>query len=237
MNKHGAIQHILSQPFILATGVAALFHSTWSIATYFSGPEPASRFSLEWLSWAGVAFLIAFSMDVGQIVTSSELREGRRTRARYLTFGVFALGTYYAQFLYISSHMPIFPMAAGIRPEWAGFVQLVRDAACFILHALLPAATLLYTFSYDGETDTPALPEPAPEPLTIEPPSRALIVAEDVTEMGGAGESGVTQPLTEPVTQRTEIGPESMGDNGTAESPLSVKRSRPSRRPGRSASA
>lgn len=144
------LRHLTSQPFIVATGIAALVHSTWSIATYFSGPEPAQHLSLEWFTWITVAFLIAFSMDVGQIVTSAEIREGKRSTAKYLTFGIFAAGTYYAQFLYISSHMPVVPMAAGMRSEWANAAQWLRDAAVFILPALLPASTLLYTFSYEA---------------------------------------------------------------------------------------
>ncbi len=143
-------KHLASQPFIVATGIAALVHSTWSIATYFSGPEPAVRFSGEWLGWASVAFLIAFSMDIGQIVTSAEIRAGQRTWAKYLTFGVFAVATYYAQFLYISSHMPVVPLAAGMRREWSDLAQLLRDGAAFILPALLPASTLLYTFSHEA---------------------------------------------------------------------------------------
>lgn len=143
------LRHLAAQPFVVATGIAALVHSTWSIATYFSGPEPDGGFSWHWLGWAAVAFLIAFSMDIGQIVTSAEIREGKRTWTKYLTFFVFAAATYYAQFLYISSHMPVIPLAPGVRRELADFIQWARDLAVFILPALLPASTLLYTFSHE----------------------------------------------------------------------------------------
>jgi hypothetical protein len=151
-------KHLASQPFIVATGIAALVHSTWSIATYFSGPEPNDGQFLHWLAWGAVAFLVAFSMDIGQIVTSAEIREGKRTRTKYLTFGLFAVATFYCQFLYISSHMPVVPLAPGVRPELASFIQWTRDLAVFILPALLPASTLLYTFSHEkpGVESTPS---------------------------------------------------------------------------------
>jgi hypothetical protein len=187
----GLLKHITSQPFIVATGIAALVHSTWSIATYFSGTEPALRFSPEWLAWVSVAFLIAFSMDIGQIVTSAEIRAGQRTWPKYLTFAIFAVATYYAQFLYISSHMPVVPLAAGMRRDWADLAQWLRDASVFILPALLPASTLLYTFSQaddkpigdllqsgeGGEQTSKALivPDEEDTTLVVEMPDRPLV--------------------------------------------------------------
>src|SRR5690349_1977436 len=98
------LKHVLGQPFIFATGLAALIHSTWSLGTFFSGPQPSEPIQL--LMWITPALLIAFSLDVGQIVTSAEIRAGHRSRAKYLTFGVFAAATYFLQFAYISAHMP-----------------------------------------------------------------------------------------------------------------------------------
>lgn len=141
------LKHIFEQPFVFATGLAALAHSTWALATLFTGEEPHPQFSGAWFAWVIPAFLIAFAMDVGQIVTSAEIRSGQRTFTKYVTFGVFALATYFLQWLYIVHHIPALDLADGVRADWSEMVTTIRDLAIFIIPALLPASTLLYTFS------------------------------------------------------------------------------------------
>ena len=75
------LSHTLRQPFIFSTGLAALVHSTWSVSTLFTGTEPYPQFSAAWFAWVLPGFLIAFSLDVGQIVTSAEIRDGSRSLA------------------------------------------------------------------------------------------------------------------------------------------------------------
>ncbi len=200
-------RHFTGQPFVVATGLAALVHSTWSIATYFSGPEPTTGEPIRWLGWAAVAFLIAFSMDVGQIVTSAEIRAGQRTPQKYLTFAVFALATYYCQFLYISSHMPQVPLAAGMRSEWAAAAQLLRDAAAFVLPALLPASTLLYTFSHE---------KPAPPPQGETAPSSTALVA-----VGQADPERII--IENPVESRVEIECDQCDWAGAYDNPIAAR--------------
>jgi hypothetical protein len=144
-------KHAVEQPFIFATGLAALVHSTWSLGTLFSGSEPA-QFTLAWIAWLIPAFLIAFALDVGQIVTSSEIRVGSRSRRKYITFAVFALATYYLQWVYMVHHMPELQLSPGIRESWGDTVTLIRDMAIWIIPALLPLSTLLYTLSSDDMT-------------------------------------------------------------------------------------
>jgi hypothetical protein len=143
------MKHLREQPFIIATGLAALVHSTWSLGTLFSGAEPV-QFSLGWFGWLIPALLIAFALDVGQIVTSAEIRSGHRTRAKYATFLVFAVATYYLQWLYIAHHMPQVDLSAGVRIEWSGIASLIRDSALWLIPGLLPLSTALYTFSYEN---------------------------------------------------------------------------------------
>lgn len=138
--------HTLQQPFIFSTGLAALVHSTWSVSTLFTGQEPFPQFSFSWFAWILPGFLIAFSLDVGQIVTSSEIRQGDRTWQKYATFGIFAIATWYLQFLYIAHHMPHLELATGV--AHATLATGLRDLALWILPALLPLSTLLYTFSH-----------------------------------------------------------------------------------------
>jgi hypothetical protein len=167
------IKHLSTQPFIVATGIAALLHSTWALAIYFSGKLPTNANALEVFGYYIPAFLIAFSLDVGQIVTSIEIREGQRSRAKYLTFATFALATFFLQFLYISAHVPTVEQGAGVRAAWADGIQFLRDLAVFVLPALLPLSTLLYTFSH-GAATIPATSRalvPTEQPLTIEKPA------------------------------------------------------------------
>ncbi len=136
--------HIFRQPFVVATGFAALVHSTWALGTLFAGQQPEGWHLVGWLA---PALLIAFALDVGQIATSSEIREHGLTLGRGVTFFVFALATYYLQWLYIAHHMPALEIAAGVSDTARATAIYMRDAAIWIIPAFLPLSTVLYTFS------------------------------------------------------------------------------------------
>lgn len=166
-----ALRHISHQPFIAATGLAALVHSTWSLAVLFSGEppvwEPTSLVSwAKWAYWLIPALLIAFALDIGQIATSSEIRSGQRTVSKYTTFQVFAFATYYLQWLYIAHHMPSLELGAGVYSDGlAGRIVLItRNAAIWFIPALLPLSTTMYTLSGHGEQKPRK-----PTPVTITP--------------------------------------------------------------------
>lgn len=142
------IRHIFEQPFIAATGAAALLHSTWSLATLFAGEQPESLLHLA--GWLIPALLIAFALDVGQISTSAQIRESGLTVARAVTFFVFAVATWYLQFLYIVHHMPALELSAGISDAHRQAALVLRDFAMWLIPALLPISTVLYTFSGDN---------------------------------------------------------------------------------------
>lgn len=133
--------------FIATTGTAALIHSTWSLATFFNGTEPSSP-SWAWVFWVTPALLLAISIDVGQIATSAQIARGERTRAKYATFAFLAVATYFLQWLYLAHHLPLISLGAGVNPNVVPFAIGVRDIALWLLPALLPMSTLLYTFSY-----------------------------------------------------------------------------------------
>lgn len=139
---------IASEPFVAATGLAAFLHSTWSLAMMFNGAIPDH--STQTLEWAGAiipAALLAFAIDVGQIKTSIDLRQGNANAGKKWTFGVLALATYYLQWIFMVHHAPALELGAGVRSEWVGSVTAMRDAAIFIVPALLPISTFLYTIS------------------------------------------------------------------------------------------
>jgi hypothetical protein len=169
------LKHFQQQPFIVATGFAALIHSTWSLGTFFSGEQPSEPLHLA--LWLIPALLIAFSLDVGQIVTSSEIRAGQRSRSKYFTFSVFAAATYFLQFVYCASHMPQIPLAAGVRETWGPLVSFIRDSAVFVVPALLPLSTLLYTFSQEHSNPTvePAVSSTALVALQADPGQQIII--------------------------------------------------------------
>lgn len=148
INRSASIVFAIARhAFVIATGFAALIHSTWTLATIFNGPEP-STIDIHWLSWVIAAFLFAFAIDVGQIAISVELRGGERTRAKYVAFAVLAALTYFFQWWYVAMHIPNMELAAGLRPEWRPLAALIRDAAVWIVPLALPLATTIYTFSY-----------------------------------------------------------------------------------------
>jgi hypothetical protein len=143
--------------FVIATGVAAFTHSTWTLATAFGGPEPSQGTSAWWY-WVIPGALIAFSFDIGQIAVSVELRNGERTRPKYATFAVLAMATYYLQWFYMASHMPRVELSQGVAPEFVGAASLLRAIALWIVPGLLPLATTLYTWSYAAPKRTYAKP-------------------------------------------------------------------------------
>lgn len=163
MNQKQSLRtHLTDQPFIVATGVAAFAHSTWTLGTWFAGMQPVVTAnlldggingawvaqSLHLLFWLLPAAAIAFALDVGQIATSRDIQRGQRSFAKYATFAVFAVATYYLQWLYLAHHMPVVSMSAGIRPDMLEFVLMMRDLSIWFIPLLLPLSTLLYTFSH-----------------------------------------------------------------------------------------
>jgi hypothetical protein len=157
------LKHMSENLFITFTGIAALVHSTWSLGTMFSGKAPEG----DWLALAGwllPAFFVAFAMDVGQISTSAAIRHNGLTWQRGLAFFVFAIATYYLQFLYIAHHMPSLEIAPGISAFHRWAVETGRDAAIWILPLLLPLSTMLYTISDGDKPEQPIAPA-HPEPI------------------------------------------------------------------------
>lgn len=169
------LKHMSENLFITFTGIAALVHSTWSLGTMFSGVAPAWP-SWDYMAWVLPAFFVAFAMDIGQISTSAAIRHNGLTWQRGVTFFVFALATYYLQFLYIAHHLPLMELAKGISESHKETVQVSVDAAIWILPLFLPLATMLYTISDGDVKQQPNLHEP--EPLTEKPKNDEQIFTE-----------------------------------------------------------
>ena len=188
------IRSFVAQPFIVATSVAAFFHSTWSLGTLFNGHEPA--LGLAWLYWVAPAALIAFAIDIGLVSVSADMRGGERTPAKYVTFGVLAASTYLLQLLYIGSHMPVVALGPGVVERAQGAVLFARDFSVYFLPALLPLSTTIYTFSYHRHSEPERPPIPAPT-VTVEPPATPAIEAPHSIALA-AGES---EPEHAPIEQ------------------------------------
>lgn len=177
------LKHMSENLFITLTGIAALVHSTWTLGTMFSGIAPEGDY-WKLAGWLLPAFFVAFAMDVGQISTSAAIRHGGLTWQRGLTFLVFAVATYYLQFVYIAYHFPTLMIASGISDAHKENVQWLVDAGIWILPMLLPLATMLYTIS-DGDSkqeETKQEPMPLSEPKTIEIAAPIILEAETVLE-------------------------------------------------------
>lgn len=147
-----AFKHIYQQPFIFATGIAALIHSTWALGTLFSGhAPPVDWLSWEWYEWIVPALLISFALDVGQISTSAQIRDNGLTVARATTFVIFAIATYYLQWLYMAVHMPLLDISAGVTGIHTAVAENMRNWAIWLIPALLPISTVSYTFSGENK--------------------------------------------------------------------------------------
>lgn len=160
-----ALKHALKQPFISATGLAAFVHSTWALATLFGGNAPVMAFTLEFAYWLIPAMLIAFALDVGQVATSAQIRNGQNSWGKYFTFAIFACANYFLQWLYMAHHMPELALAEGVRSQWQPLAQLIRDASLWVIPAFLPLATLLYTISETESHQETRVIEIKPVPL------------------------------------------------------------------------
>jgi hypothetical protein len=181
------LKHMSENLFITFTGIAALVHSTWSLGTMFSGQAPDAGDWLAYAGWVLPAFFVAFAMDVGQISTSAAIRHNGLTWQRGLAFFVFAVATYYLQFLYIAHHMPALPIATGVSDFHQWTVVTARDAAIWILPLLLPLSTMLYTIS-DGDNKEQVIEPPFTEPtITLITPeiSVPLLFEEQENKISG----------------------------------------------------
>lgn len=180
--------HFTSQPFVFSTAVAAFIHSA-SILFFVFGGRPLDVLALpdmsplrfimaivEFLYGIIPAVLIAASLDIGQINTSARIKaaheNGSHPLPLYLTFFVMAASTYYLQWLYLSIHAPFIELARGVQ-FGASFANTVQDLAVWLVPALLPAGTLLYTFSADDHKT------PKNEASAISQPENALIIVEN----------------------------------------------------------
>jgi len=165
------ISHIISNHiFIFATSLAMLVHSTWTFGTLFSGKQPIIDGSLEqWISyllWVTPALLVALAIDIGQIQTSVKLSNAT-VRSQKVTLGItfvtLALAGYYLQWFHLAHHIPALDFGTGLSPEMQESLKGVKDIAIFVVPALLPLSTILYTLSSGDSntetvTDTPQLP-------------------------------------------------------------------------------
>jgi hypothetical protein len=137
--------------FLACVSVAAVVHSSWSLNTYFTGPEPQVAGSIEaimaWVVWVVPGFLIAFAIDVGLLTLARQIRDGHGHWWKLAAFFVLCALMGYSQFLYIMAHLPSIPVGAGVRTDWLVSLTEVRDLVVVIYPFALPVTLILYAFS------------------------------------------------------------------------------------------
>ncbi len=132
--------------FVASVSVAAFTHSSWSLATVFSGHEPS--FGLAWLGWIIPGALIAGSVDIGLLHLAARIQHRQeRTLGRVTAFAVLCAGMFALQGLYVASHMPVIELGPGVRADWIPAVSLFRDSMLIVVPGLLPLALILHTIS------------------------------------------------------------------------------------------
>ena len=145
-------KHFRQQPFIVLVALAALPHTVWTIGTYTAGIQPEAYGEtsnlIRAIAWLlpPLAFGIAF--DIGQVVTAGEIRSGNRSKWLVATFYALAVFSYVTQLLYAMHHYPKLAIGDGAVPAVTTIGSFISQCAVFVLPALLPAATVLYTMAY-----------------------------------------------------------------------------------------
>jgi hypothetical protein len=190
---------------ILGTSIAAFVHSTWSIGVMFGG-EPPHWDAGNWASWVRWAYwlipaaLVAFSLDIGQVAVSREIRNGNRSFGMYGTLLILAVAGYYMQFFYMIHHMPALELGAGVYTTgFAGATVLfLRNAVVWIGPAFLPALNTMYTLGskpsdHVAEQKTTVIEE---SPVII--PDRAVLLQSNLSDQ--APEQPVITANLQPVS-------------------------------------
>lgn len=190
--KMGILRHIISQPFVASTSIAALVHSTWSLCTFMGGDQPTDPLHL--FGWLAPGFLLAFSLDVGLLWTAVSINRKEGGKGMYAAMGVLLLAMFYLQWLYMAIHLPEVSLGAGVRQQWVDAISLGRDLSLFVVPALLPISVGLFTFSRRDAHETTVIHSTETalvttvEPLTVELPDKDKMSQEPV-------ESGQGEPV------------------------------------------
>ena len=146
----------------LALAVATFKHTAWAFSTVMEGPEPKvdwANFNLDFVSvWAIVLLLVwflwgalgAIAVDVGMYYTARAIREDKETRlplGMWLTYGVVAAISSYAQTLYAVQHAAAFTPVpnnlAELQP--GGWLNNLFTYAMVLLPLFLPGLGFIYT--------------------------------------------------------------------------------------------
>ena len=153
------IELVQHHGFIAATSVAMFVHSTWTFNTLFAGEQPNLDGSLEmwvrYLMWVLPGALIALAIDVGQIQTSSKIKHARGWSDRIpllVTFSMLAIAGYYLQWFHMAHHLPALDLGDGLDVRHYSTVELLKGLSIWIIPALLPLSTILYTVSDISES-------------------------------------------------------------------------------------
>lgn len=176
---------IVSELFIGLTALAMFVHSQWTFNILFTGHDQPVLNGVEtivpFLLWFIPGAGIAFAIEFGQVATSYLLKRARTWGRRVpliITFLVLALAGFYLQWFALAHHMPALEFGAGLSVDALPTATRMKDAALWIIPALLPLSTLVFTLSGIGESAEQKEPEiqpvetPAPLPI-VEVPALA----------------------------------------------------------------
>lgn len=176
------IKHIRETSiFVLAVSLAAVAHSSWTFSTILGGDEPTALG--ERIPWILIGLCLAFSLDIGLLALSGEIRHGKRSAGRFVAFVVLAAAMAYLQTVFCLTHAPVLTLSRAVRADWINGAQMILDLAVFVIPTLLPVSLILHTFSGEKaaqtESATPSnalavIPQPDAErredEITIEKP-------------------------------------------------------------------
>jgi hypothetical protein len=165
-----------TSPFVLAVSLAAVAHSSWTFSTILGGAEPSDTW--ERIAWMLSGLFLAFSLDIGLLIVSGEIRDGKGSKGKVVAFAALALAMAYLQTIFCLTHAPVLTLSKAVAADAIPFAQGLLDKAVFVTPVLLPIAIVLHTFSGEKarETSVPStelaiVPQgESASPITIEKP-------------------------------------------------------------------
>lgn len=186
----------LDQPFVFMVGIAALIHSTWTIATFSGGEAPNvtsdPRSVVAWLWWVVPGFLAAFALEVGQVDTARQIQRGQGRKFRLfgliinvkvITFVVLSAATYLLQLVYLLHHFPERGVSSGLSEASKAAAAIVMEIVVWCSPLLLPLSMWMSVAGDEREVTAVNPSAEHAKAISIPQPEISLLSVEQIQGM------------------------------------------------------
>lgn len=126
--------------------IATLPHTSWSLSDLFEGKLTAAND----FTWHLTGFMLSIAIDVGMLISARLLAEKSQWQNKavlIIAFVIAAMGSLYAQLVYILIHGSEFAIPDAVPQYWHTALQPFIDARVIILPLLLPLLATAYALA------------------------------------------------------------------------------------------